>query len=47
MIDNEYLDSKAWPFVEARELLKKRQKLLEKKGYAYFKLATDRVAYRI
>jgi len=36
MIDNEYLDSKAWPFVEARELLKKRQKLLEKKGYALF-----------
>ena len=36
MIDNEYLDSKAWPFVEARELLKKRQKLLEKKSYALF-----------
>jgi len=36
MIDNEYLDSKAWLFVEARELLKKRQKLLEKKGYALF-----------
>jgi lysyl-tRNA synthetase class 1 len=36
MIDNEYLDSKAWPFVEAKELLKKRQKLFEKKGYALF-----------
>ena len=32
----EYLDSKAWPFVEARAVLKKRQKLLEKKGYALF-----------
>lgn len=36
MIDNEYLESKAWPFVEARELLKKRKKLFDKKGYALF-----------
>lgn len=36
MTDNEYLESKAWPFVEARDLLKKRKKLLEKKGYALF-----------
>ena len=36
MINNEYLESKAWPFVEARELLKKRKKLFEKKGYALF-----------
>jgi lysyl-tRNA synthetase class 1 len=36
MIDNEYLESKAWPFVEAKELLKKRKKLLDKKGYALF-----------
>ena len=36
MIENEYLDSKAWPFVEAKELLKRRKKLLEKKGYALF-----------
>lgn len=25
MIDTEYLDSKAWPFVEARALLKKEK----------------------
>ena len=36
MIDNEYLESKAWPFVEAKALLSKRKKLLEKKGYALF-----------
>ena len=36
MIDTEYLDSKAWPFVEARALLKKRKKLFDKKGYALF-----------
>ncbi len=36
MMDNEYLESKAWPFVEAKALLSKRKKLLEKKGYALF-----------
>ncbi len=36
MIDNEYLESKAWPFVEAKALLSKRKKLLEKKGYVLF-----------
>ena len=36
MINNEYLESKAWPFVAARELLKKRKKLFDKKGYALF-----------
>ncbi len=35
-MDNEYLESKAWPFVEAKALLSKRKKLLEKKGYALF-----------
>ena len=36
MIDNEYLESKAWPFVEAKELLKKRKNFFDKKGYALF-----------
>jgi len=36
MMDNEYLESKAWPFVEAKALLSKRKKLLEKKGYVLF-----------
>ena len=29
-------DSEAWPFVESREILKKRSKILEKKGYVLF-----------
>lgn len=29
-------ESEAWPFVEAREILKKRSKIIEKKGYVLF-----------
>jgi len=36
-IDKKFFEtSEAWPFVEARNLLKKRIKILEKKGYALF-----------
>ena len=35
-MSEEYLNSNAWPFVEARGVLKKKGKALEKKGYALF-----------
>ena len=35
-MNSEYLSSAAWPFIEAREIIKKRGKALEKKGYALF-----------
>ena len=35
-MNEEYLNSIAWPFVEARGILKKKNKALEKKGYALF-----------
>ena len=35
MIDD-YLNSKSWPFVEAKNLLKRRKKQIEAKGYAVF-----------
>ena len=35
-MNNDYLNSKSWPFVEAKNLLKKRKKQIEDKGYALF-----------
>ena len=35
MIDD-YLNSKSWPFVEAKNLLKRRNIQIEAKGYAVF-----------
>ena len=35
-MSSEYLNSSAWPFVEARAILKKKGKALEKKGHALF-----------
>ena len=35
-MSSEYLNSNAWPFVEARAILKKKGKALEKKGHALF-----------
>ena len=37
LIDKKFFeDSEAWPFVESREILKKRLKIIEKKGYVLF-----------
>ena len=35
-MSSEYLNSNAWPFVEARAILKKKGKALEKKGHVLF-----------
>ena len=35
-MSSEYLNSNAWPFVEARAILKRKGKALEKKGHALF-----------
>ncbi len=37
LIDKKFFeDSEAWPFTESREILKKRLKIIEKKGYVLF-----------
>ena len=35
-MSSEYLNSNAWPFVEARAILKRKGKALEKKGHVLF-----------
>ena len=35
-MESEFLNSKAWPFVEARSILKKRGSSLKKKGHVLF-----------
>ena len=37
LIDKKFFEnSEAWPFAESREILKKRSKIIEKKGYVLF-----------
>jgi len=37
LIDKKFFeDSESWPFAESREILKKRLKIIEKKGYVLF-----------
>ena len=35
-MSSEYINSNAWPFVEARAILKRKGKALERKGYVLF-----------
>ena len=48
MIKKENLDkTSAWPFVEAKKMLRERKSFIEKKGKIHFKLAMVLVAFHI
>jgi len=47
VIDNSIIQAtSSWPFVEARKLVKERQKIYEKNGKITYKLVMDLVVYR-
>jgi hypothetical protein len=46
-MSSEYLNSNAWPFVEARAILKRKGKALEKKGHVLFQTGYARADYLI
>ncbi len=42
LIDKKFFeDSESWPFAESREILKKRLKIIEKKGWQNEKCSRD------
>ena len=46
MIKKEVLDkTSAWPFVEAKKMMRERKLFIEKKGKITLQTDTDRVAY--
>ena len=46
MIKKEVLDkTSAWPFVEAKKMMRERKSFIEKKEKLHYKLDTDQVVY--